>query len=147
MEFLKIKKVRENAKLPTRGTVGSAGLDLYACIDEPITLNGGDKAVIPTGIAIGLDNPKYAAFVYARSGLAIKHGIGLLNSVGVIDSDYRGEICVGVINQLKEPYTIQPSERIAQMVIQPVALPELVEVDELDDTDRGAGGFGSTGRK
>ena len=147
MKSLKIKKVRENAKLPTRGTVGSAGMDLYACIDEPITLNGGDKVVIPTGIAIGLDNPEYAAFVYARSGLAIKHGIGLLNSVGVIDSDYRGEICVGVINQLKEPYTIQPFERIAQMVIQPVALPELVEVDELDNTDRGAGGFGSTGKK
>ena len=147
MKSLKIKKVRENAKLPTRGTVGSAGMDLYACIDEPITLNGGDKAVIPTGIAIGLDNPEYAAFIYARSGLAIKHGIGLLNSVGVIDSDYRGEICVGVINQLKEPYTIQPFERIAQMVIQPVALPELVEVDELDNTDRGAGGFGSTGKK
>ena len=147
MKSLKIKKVRENAKLPTRGTVGSAGLDLYACIDEPITLKKGDTAVIPTGIAIGLDNPEYAAFVYARSGLAIKHGIGLLNSVGVIDSDYRGEICVGVINQLKEPYTIQPFERIAQMVIQPVALPELVEVDELDNTDRCAGGFGSTGKK
>ena len=144
---LKIKKVRENAKIPTRATSGSAGMDLYACIDEPITLKKGDKAVIPTGIAIGLQNPQYAAFIYARSGLAIKHGIGLLNSVGVIDSDYRGEICVGVINQLKEPYTIQPFERIAQMVIQPVALPELVEVDELDDTDRGAGGFGSTGKK
>ncbi len=147
MKELKIKKVRENAKLPTRATVGSAGMDLYACIDEPITLNGGDKAVIPTGIAIGLSSPEYAAFVYARSGLAIKHGIGLLNSVGVIDSDYRGEICVGVINQLKEPYTIVPFERIAQMVIQPVALPELVEVDDLDETDRGAGGFGSTGTK
>lgn len=147
MKNLKIKKVRPNAKLPTRGTVGSAGMDLYACIDEPITLNGGDKAVIPTGIAIGLDTPEYAAFVYARSGLAIKHGIGLLNSVGVIDSDYRGEICVGVINQLKEPYTIEPFERIAQMVIQPVALPKLVEVDDLDETDRGAGGFGSTGTK
>lgn len=147
MKTLRIKKVRENAKLPTRGTVGSAGLDLYACVDEPITLNGGDKAVIPTGIAIGLDDPHYAAFVYARSGLAIKHGIGLLNSVGVIDSDYRGEICVGVINQLKEPYTIEPFERIAQMVIKPVELPDLVEVDDLDETDRGAGGFGSTGTK
>lgn len=147
MKELKIKKIRENAKIPTRATVGSAGMDLYACIQEPITLNGGDKAVIPTGIAIGLDTPEYAAFVYARSGLAIKHGIGLLNSVGVIDSDYRGEICVGVINQLKEPYTIEPFERIAQMVIQPVALPELVEVESLDETDRGAGGFGSTGTK
>ena len=147
MKELKIKKVRENAKLPTRATVGSAGMDLYACIDEPITLKKGEKAIIPTGIAIGLQDPHYAAFVYARSGLAIKHGIGLLNSVGVIDSDYRGEICVGVIKQTDPEYTIQPNERIAQMVIQPVELPELVEVDDLDETDRGAGGFGSTGTK
>ena len=147
MEILKIKKVRENAKIPTRATEGSAGLDLYACIDEPITLNKGDKAVIPTGIAIGLDDPKYAAFIYARSGLAIKQGIGLLNSVGVIDSDYRGEVCDGVIKQTEEAYTIQPFERIAQMVIKPVELPEIVEVEELDETDRGAGGFGSTGKK
>ncbi len=144
---LRIKKIRKNAKLPTRATEGSAGMDLYACIDEPITLNGGEKAVIPTGIAIGLDSKNLCAFVYARSGLAIKHGIGLTNSVGVIDSDYRGEICVGVINQISEPYTIQPFERIAQMVIQPVEIPKLIEVDELDDTERGAGGFGSTGTK
>ena len=147
MEVLKVKKVRENAKIPTRATEGSAGLDLYACIDEPITLNKGDKAVIPTGIAIGLDDPHYAAFIHSRSGLAIKHGIGLLNSVGVIDSDYRGEVCVGVIKQTEEPYTIQPFERIAQMVIKPVELPEIIEVEELDETDRGAGGFGSTGKK
>ena len=147
MKELKIKKVRENAKLPTRATTGSAGMDLYACIDEPITLKKGDKAVIPTGIAIGLDDPHYAAFIYARSGLAIKHGIGLLNSVGVIDSDYRGEICVGVIKQTDPEYTIEPFERIAQMVIEPVELPEIVEVDNLDDTDRGSGGFGSTGTK
>lgn len=147
MEILKVKKVRENAKLPTRATPGSAGLDLYACIDEPITLNKGDKALIPTGIAIGLDDPHFAAFIHSRSGLAIKHGIGLLNSVGVIDSDYRGEVCVGVIKQTEELYTIQPFERIAQMVIKPVELPEIVEVEELDKTDRGAGGFGSTGKK
>ena len=147
MEVLKVKKVRENAKLPTRATIGSAGLDLYACIEEPITLNKGDKAVIPTGIAIGLDDPHYAAFIHSRSGLAIKHGIGLLNSVGVIDSDYRGEVCVGVIKQTEEAYTIQPFERIAQMVIKPVELPEIIEVEELDETDRGAGGFGSTGKK
>ena len=147
MDTLKIKKVRENAKIPTRATSGSAGMDLYACIDEPITLKKGDKAIIPTGIAIGLDDPHYAAFIYARSGLAIKHGIGLLNSVGVIDSDYRGEICVGVIKQTDPEYTIEPYERIAQMVIEPVALPEIIEVEELDDTDRGAGGFGSTGTK
>lgn len=147
MKELKIKKVRENAKIPTRATTGSAGMDLYACIDEPITLKKGDKAIIPTGIAIGLQDPHYAAFVYARSGLAIKHGIGLLNSVGVIDSDYRGEICVGVIKQTDPEYTIEPFERIAQMVIQPVELPEIIEVEDLDDTDRGAGGFGSTGTK
>ena len=147
MEILKVKKVRENAKLPTRATEGSAGLDLYACIEEPITLNKGDKAVIPTGIAIGLDDPHYAAFIHSRSGLAIKHGIGLLNSVGVIDSDYHGEVCVGVIKQTEESYTIQPFERIAQMVIKPVELPEIIEVEELDETDRGAGGFGSTGKK
>lgn len=147
MKQLKIKKVRENAKLPTRATEGSAGLDLYACIDEPVTLNKGDKAVIPTGIALGLDDPHYAAFIHSRSGLAIKHGIGLLNSVGVIDSDYRGEVCVGIIKLTEEPYTIQPFERVAQMVIKPVELPEIVEVEELDETDRGEGGFGSTGKK
>ena len=147
MDTLKIKKVRENAKIPTRATEGSAGMDLYACIDEPITLKKGDKAIIPTGIAIGLDDPHFAAFIYARSGLAIKHGIGLLNSVGVIDSDYRGEICVGIIKQTDPEYTIEPFERIAQMVIEPVELPEIIEVENLDDTDRGAGGFGSTGTK
>ena len=146
MEILKVKKVREKAKIPTRATNGSAGLDLYACIDEPITLSKGEKALIPTGIAIGLDDPHYAAFIHSRSGLAIKHGLALLNSVGVVDSDYRGEVCVGIIKLTEDPYTIQPFERIAQMVIKPVELPEIVEVQDLDDTDRGAGGFGSTGR-
>ena len=143
---LKIKKLRENAQIPFRATAGSAGMDLYACIDEPVTLALGEKAVIPTGIAIALPSPELGAFVFARSGLAIKHGIGLLNAVGVIDSDYRGEVCVGVINQLTEPYTINPGERIAQLVILPVSLIEPVEVDELDETERGAGGFGSTGK-
>jgi len=147
MENLKIKKLRENAKIPFRATEGSAGMDLYACIDEPITLEAGEKAVIPTGIAIALPSAELGAFIFARSGLAIKHGIGLLNSVGVIDSDYRGEVCVGLINQLKEPYTIQPDERIAQMIIMPVSLIQPIEVDELDETERGAGGFGSTGTK
>ncbi len=146
MEQLKIKKLRPEAKIPTRATEGSAGLDLYACIDEPITLNKGDKALIPTGIAIGLDDPHYAAFIHSRSGLAIKHGLALLNSVGVIDSDYRGEVCVGIVKLTGEPYTIQPFERIAQMVIKPVELPQVIEVEELDETDRGAGGFGSTGK-
>lgn len=147
MEALKIKKLRENAKIPFRATEGSAGMDLYACIEEPLTLAGGEKAVIPTGIAIALPSPGLGAFIFARSGLAIKHGIGLLNGVGVIDSDYRGEICVGVINQLKEPYTVMPDERIAQMVIMPVSLIPAEECGELDETERGAGGFGSTGKK
>ena len=147
MEMLKIKKVKENAKVPHRATSGSAGLDLCACIDEPVTLEGGDTAVIPTGIAIALPSADYGAFVFPRSGIAVKHGIGLLNSVGVIDSDYRGEIMVGVINLVKEAYTIQPGERIAQMVIMPVSMMPVEEVAELDDTDRGAGGFGSTGKK
>lgn len=147
MEELKIKKLKPNAKIPFRATPGSAGMDLYACIDEPVTLNKGEKAVIPTGIAIALPNAELCAFIFARSGLAIKHGIGLLNSVGVIDSDYRGEVCVGLINQLDESYTIQPDERIAQMVIMPVSLIPAVEVDKLDETERGTGGFGSTGSK
>lgn len=147
METLKIRKVSENAVIPKRATGGSAGLDLCACIDEPITLNGGETALIPTGLAIELPSAEYGAFVFARSGLAIKHGIGLLNSVGVIDSDYRGEIKVGVINQISEPYTIEPGERVAQMVVMPVSMMPVEEVDTLGETDRGAGGFGSTGTK
>lgn len=147
MEPLKIKKLNEKAKVPQRATGGSAGLDLCACIDAPLTLGGGETAVIPTGIAIALPSADYGAFVFARSGLAIKHGIGLLNSVGVIDSDYRGEIKVGVINQIAEPYTIEPGERIAQMVILPVSMMPVKEVEQLDETARGAGGFGSTGTK
>ncbi len=145
-EIFKVRRLRESAKLPFRATEGSAGMDLYACIDSPVTLGAGEKAVIPTGIAIELPSAELAAFVFARSGLAIKHGIGLLNGVGVIDSDYRGEICVGVINQLAEPYTIAPDERIAQLVIMPVSLINPIEAQSLDDTARGEGGFGSTGK-
>lgn len=145
-EIFKVRRLRESAKLPFRATEGSAGMDLYACINSPVTLGAGEKAVIPTGIAIELPSAELAAFVFARSGLAIKHGIGLLNGVGVIDSDYRGEICVGVINQLAEPYTIAPDERIAQLVIMPVSLITPVEAQSLDDTARGEGGFGSTGK-
>ena len=144
---LKIKKVNENAIIPKRATQGSAGMDLCACIDAPLTLRGGETAVIPTGIAIALPSNEAGAFVFARSSLAIKHGIGLLNSVGVIDSDYRGEIKVGVINQINEPYTIEPGERIAQLVVMPVCPVDTVEVESLDETARGEGGFGSTGTK
>ena len=148
---LKIKYIPnskgEKVCAPFYATEGSAGMDLSACLDEPVILKKGEIKMIPTGIAISLPSNEYVAYVYARSGLAIKHGIGLLNSVGVIDSDYRGEICVGVIKQTDPEYTIEPFERIAQMVIQPVELPEVVEVESLDETDRGAGGFGSTGTK
>lgn len=143
---IKIKKLRENAKIPKRATAGSAGMDLYACIDEPITLAPGQLAVVPTGIAIALPENSCAAFLYARSGLGVKHGICLSNGVGVIDSDYRGEICAGLCNVSDKPYTIEPDERVCQMVIAPVLTPDVVEVSELDDTDRGEGGFGSTGK-
>lgn len=142
---IKIKKLNPNAKVPKRATIGSAGMDLYACIDEPITIAPGQLAVVPTGIAIALPDNSCAAFLYARSGLGVKHGICLSNGVGVIDSDYRGEICAGICNVSDKPYTIEPDERVCQMVIAPVLTPDVVEVSELDDTQRGKGGFGSTG--
>ncbi len=144
---LKIKKLKENAKIPQRATNGSAGMDLYACIAESVTLAPGQLTVIPTGIAIELPDNTCAAFLYARSGLGVKHGICLSNGVGVIDSDYRGEVCVGLCNVSDKPYIIEPFERVAQMVIAPVLTPDITEVDELSDTARGEGGFGSSGRK
>lgn len=144
---LKIKKLKENAKIPQRATNGSAGMDLYACITESVTLAPGQLTVIPTGIAIELPDNTCAAFLYARSGLGVKHGICLSNGVGVIDSDYRGEVCVGLCNVSEKPYVIEPFERVAQMVIAPVLTPDITEVNELSDTARGEGGFGSSGRK
>ena len=146
MNILKVKKLRENAKMIKRATKGSAGMDLHACIDEDITINPGEIKIIPTGLAIALENENYVAYIYARSGLAIKHGITLANCVGVIDSDYRGAVCVGLTNISKESYTIKADERIAQLVIAPISICETVEVEELDDTERGEGGFGSTGK-
>ena len=143
---VKVKKLRENAVMPKRATEFSAGADLYACIDEPVTLNPAELAKIPTGIAIELPQSDLAAFLFARSGLGVKHGITLSNSVGVVDSDYRGEICVGLCNVSDKPYTIQPNERIAQMVIMPVALADFIQADELNETKRGEGGFGSSGK-
>ena len=122
MTTLKIKKMRENAILPQRATPGSAGLDLCACIDAPLLLPARGHAVVPTGIAIELPEGT-AGFVFARSGLGIKHGIALANGVGVIDSDYTGEVCVGLINQFDEPYQIQPGERIAQLAVLPILCP------------------------
>ena len=147
---LKIKalspKLGTEIPLPARSTPGSAGMDLAACMDGPVTIAPRALARIPTGLAIALPSPDYAALVFARSGLGVKHGISLSNGVGVIDSDYRGEIQVGLTNLSDTPYTIQPGDRIAQLVVVPVALPELVWTQDLEDTGRGAGGFGSTGR-
>lgn len=144
---VKIKKLKDNAVIPTRGTNGSAGADLYACIDESVTINPGELKLIPTGIAIALCDNSHAAFLYARSGLGVKHGICLSNGVGVIDSDYRGEIKAGLCNVSDKPYTIEPNERIAQLVIAPVVIPQFKTVNELGETERGEGGFGSTGKK
>ena len=143
---LKIKRVHPDAVLPRRATDGSAGMDLCARLSEPLTVAAGERVCIPTGIAVGLPSPETVALIFARSGLAVRHGLTLSNCVGVIDSDYTGEIQVGLINQSAEPYTVQPGERIAQMVIAPVLLPTVREVEELTETARGAGGFGSTGR-
>lgn len=143
---LKIKKLDPRAQLPTRGTAGSAGLDLRALLDQPVTVPAGGRISVPTGIAIGLPSPETVGLVFARSGLAVKHGLCLSNGVGVIDSDYTGEIKVGMVNLSDAPYELQPGERIAQLVVMPVHLPELAEVEDLEETQRGAGGFGSTGR-
>ncbi len=147
---LKIKalspKIGKEIPLPSYATSGSAGLDLRACIDAPVAVAPGQRVTIPTGFAVALPDPGWVALIYARSGLAVKHGVTLSNCVGVIDSDYRGEIKVGLVNLGGKDYTIEPGERIAQMVITPVAQAKIEVVDELDDTGRGAGGFGSTGK-
>ena len=147
---LKIKavspKMGREIPLPRYQTAGAAAMDLCACMEEDVTLAPGQRMGIPTGIAIALPSPDYAALVFVRSGMGFRHGIGLSNGVGVIDSDYRGEISVGLVNLSGEDYTIRPGDRIAQLMVVPVVRPELVRVDALDETERGAGGFGSTGR-
>ena len=135
------------AVAPAYATPGAAAADLCAVLDAPLTLETGQRAMIPTGLAIELPGPDCVALVYARSGLAVKHGLTLSNCVGVIDSDYRGEVKVGLINQSAEPYMIQPGERIAQLCIAPVWQAAFVESAQLSDTARGAGGFGSTGKQ
>ena len=147
---LKIKalspKLGKEIPFPTYATAGSAGMDLRACIDGGVTIQPGEQALIPTGLAISLPSADYVALLYARSGLAIKHGLSPANCVGVIDSDYRGEVVVALRNYAKEPYTVEPGERVAQLVITPVVQADITVVDELDDTARGTGGFGSTGK-
>ena len=147
MEKLNIKLLTATAAIPTRATEGSAGYDLRADLGEPKLLKVGEIFPCPTGVAIELPDKNHVAVVCARSGLAIKRGITLANAVGIIDSDYRGEIKVGLINLGSEDFEICPGERIAQLLIMPVETPELCPVDEISETERGAGGFGSTGTK
>ena len=139
-------KIGREIPLPQFVTPGSAAMDLRACLDDPVTLQAGARAVIPTGLAMALPSADYVALVFARSGLGIKKGVCLSNGVGVIDSDYRGEIAVGLVNLSGEDYTVQPGDRIAQLMVVPVVQPTVTLADELDETDRGSGGLGSTGR-
>jgi len=138
------ERIREH--LPAYATGGSAGLDIRACIPDPITLRPGDSALIPSGIAIHIGDPGFAAVLIPRSGLGHKHGIVLGNLVGLIDSDYQGQVFVSCWNRGKEPFVVNPMERIAQMVVVPVVQVELNVVASFEQSDRGAGGFGSTGK-
>ena len=141
---LNVKRTNPYAILPRYATAGAAAMDLSACLDDPITLAPGERAIVPTGISMAIP-PAHVGLLFARSGLAIREGIALANGVGVIDSDYRGEVKVGLINLSDEPHTIQHGQRIAQLAIMPVTLVRPVEVEELDGTSRGTGGLGSTG--
>ena len=145
METIRVKILRAGAKLPSYGTEEAAGADLYACLERSVVIAPGETAFIPTGIA--LEVPKHCAgLVYARSGLACKRGLAPANKVGVIDSDYRGEICVVLHNHGKEIQTIDHGDRIAQLVITPVLQPDYAMAEELQETERSGGGFGSTGK-
>jgi len=144
MDELYVKIISPGALLPARKTDGSVGYDICACLSEDVDIAPGDTHMIGTGLAIALP-AGHAAFIYARSGLGIKHGIIPANCVGVIDPDYRGEIIVGLKNTSGQPFTVKNADRIAQMVICKCELPQFVLCDELDDTPRGDGGFGSTG--
>ena len=143
---VKILDGRIRSQLPAYATGGSAGLDLRACIDAPITLQPGDSSLVPTGLAIHVGDPGFAAVIIPRSGLGHKHGIVLGNLVGLIDSDYQGQLMVSCWNRGKQAFVVNPMERIAQLVIVPVVQVEFEIVDEFEGTARGAGGFGHTGR-
>ena len=143
---IRILDERIRGQLPSYATGGSAGLDMRACIDEPITLRPGESALIPTGLAIHLADPGLAGVLSPRSGLGHKHGIVLGNLVGLIDSDYQGQVFVSCWNRGKDAFEVKPMERIAQMVVVPVVQVELNVVESFDESARGAGGFGSTGK-
>lgn len=145
MNVISVKKLNPNAILPTYGSAEAAGADLYACLDTPVTIAPSASAFIPTGLAMEIPLG-YAGLIYARSGLACKRGLAPANKVGVVDSDYRGEFMVVLHNHGSEPQTVSNGERIAQLVITPVLTPGYQEVEELSDTKRSGGGFGSTGK-
>ena len=139
-------RIGKEFPLPQYATAGSAGLDLRACLDKPVTMEPGKAELLPTGLAIYVEDPGLAAVILPRSGLGHKHGIVLGNLVGLIDSDYQGQLMVSVWNRGEESYTVQPGERIAQLVIVPVVQVQLEVVEDFASTDRGAGGFGHSGK-
>ena len=142
---VKIKKLRENAQSPKYQTPDSAAADLHACLDSPLTVLPGERVRVPTGIAIEYEDKNVVAVICARSGLSAKHGIALANGIGVVDPDYRGELLVSVVNLSDTPYTFIDGERIAQLLLLPIIRGEFEIADTLSDTERGSGGFGSTG--
>ena len=145
MSTIRVKKLNENAILPTYGSVEAAGADLYACLEEAVTVEPHETKLIPTGLAMEIPSG-CAGLIYARSSMGSKRGLAPANKVGVIDSDYRGQVMVALHNHSQEDQVVNPGERVAQLIITPVFTPGFREVDDLSETDRGSGGFGSTGR-
>ena len=153
--IVKWKRLRETAVMPVRATGGSAAYDLYAALDDEVVIAPGGRAMIPTGFAMsaaddtapGTPARDFAALIFGRSGLGTKYGVTLANAVGVVDSDYRGEICVSLINHGGEPFSVHPGDRMAQMMFVPVIAAVFEEAESLDETARGTGGFGSTGSR
>jgi dUTP pyrophosphatase len=142
---IKIKYLRENASMPVYATPGSAAADLKACTDKPVTIEPGEIVSLPTGVALSAERDDMVGLICGRSGMGTKYGVTLANGVGVVDSDYRGEIRVSLINRGTEPYVVHPGDRIAQFMFIPVFTAEFIETETLGETERGSGGFGSTG--
>ena len=138
-------KLGREVPYPYYASSGAAAMDIHACLDDDVTIQPGQRVMIPTGLAIALPDAGYVALIFARSGLGVKHGIVPANCVGVIDSDYRGEVLVGLYNHSQKPFVVQPGDRVAQLVLMPVYTPEIQVCQELEESHRGTGGFGSTG--
>ncbi|MBQ8996088.1 MAG: dUTP diphosphatase [Oscillospiraceae bacterium] len=147
MDILKIQKLDPKAIAPVKATIGSACFDLHALLEEAYVLQPGDHHLFHTGLSIEMPTDDCVCLLFSRSGMGVKHGVTLSNSVGVIDSDYRGELCVALVNHGDEPYTVEPEDRIAQMMVIKTIPLEIAVVEALNETERGTGGFGSTGSK